>query len=181
MSTALNRADIHKVILDVFEEAREAKGVPYEPDRFLAFLTLRPPAPGRRAADTFSGRRRFVRFVDSLQLELGICFTNEELEPGFGLTELVDVAEAKLRNPEQARRLAARRKKEARVALTDEPLKFGILAGCILAFPAVVGGPLLRVLAVLLWTATVAAVVTVDARHFRYAQKLVERTMGGAG
>ena len=119
--------------------------------------------------------------MDALQLELRICFTDEEWNRGFSLSELVDLADAKLRNPQQAERLAAKRAKEARTALVDESVKFGLIAAVILALPAVLGSPLLRILAITVWLTAFVAIIALNARQYRYAQKLAARTSSNAG
>ena len=177
----IDRSAIQKIVLGAFEESRDQKGAPYEADRLLAFLSLPAPATGKRTRDTFAGRRRYCQFMDSLQLELGICFTDEELNRGFSLSELVDLVEAKLRNPQQAERLAVKRTEEARKALLDEPIKFGLVAGVILALPAVLGSISLRILAVTLWLAVIVATIAMNAKQYRYAQRLVARTSSNAG
>jgi hypothetical protein len=163
-------------VLRLFEEARQSPGAAYEPERFMAYLTSPPASSGRRVADTFAGRRRLVRFMDSVQLEFGICFTNEEWERGLALAEFTTLVEAKRANPKQAERLAAKRLQEARTSRTDEPIKFAILAGVLLAVPAAFGGPIVRALLILLWVAIILTVVIVNVRQCQYARKLVERT-----
>jgi hypothetical protein len=178
--TATDRSAIQEIIQKVFEEARCSKGAPFEPDRLAAFLTSPAPATGKRASDTLTGRRRLCRFIESLQLELGICFTKEEWERGFGLSDLVDLADTKLRNPAQAERLALKRKREARVSLVAEPIRFGLVIGAVAALPAALGNPLVRILAAVLWVAAVVATISLNARQYRYAQKLAARTSSRA-
>jgi hypothetical protein len=63
-------------VLRLYEQARADSTQPFDPERFLAFLTHPPASKGRRVADTFAGRRRLVRFFESVQFEFGICFTS---------------------------------------------------------------------------------------------------------
>ena len=171
----MSSSDPEDAIVRVFETSRADKGAPYESDRILAYLTA-PPAPkGRRVADSFEGRRRFVRFMEGLQIDLGICFTNEEWERGFGLTELVQAVEAKLERPKQQKRLAEKRVREARAALFDEPIKFGIIAACLFVIPAALGGVAVMLVLGLLWMAVVVAIAWVNTKQYRLAQSLVTR------
>jgi hypothetical protein len=170
-----NGSEIRETILRLFEAARQTPGASCEPERFLAHLTTPPASTGRLVADTFAGRRRFVRFMDALQLEMGVCFTNEEWERGFGVDELVRLVEAKRGSPEPQLRLAEKRAREARAALVAEPARIGFLAACLLAVPAVVGNMAIRVPLVLLWLATTGTVALVSARQRRHAQRLVAR------
>jgi hypothetical protein len=177
----LTSSEIREVIVRLFEAAREAKGAPYEPERLLAYLTA-PPAPtGRRAVDSFAARRRFVRFMDSLQLELGICFTLGEWERGFGLEDLVRAAEKKLSAPARQLRLAEKRLRGARGRLVAEPINAGLAMAALLALPAAYGGRAVRGLLTLLWVAGIALAIKVSAGQYRYAQRLVARIASRAG
>lgn len=82
--------DAGERVLQIFEASRQTPGTPYEPERLLAFLTDPPTDRGRMVRDTFSGRRRFVKFMEALQLELGICFTKEEWDRGYSLSQLTE-------------------------------------------------------------------------------------------
>jgi hypothetical protein len=81
-------------LLSIFEQVRQSPRAPYEPERLLAFLTDPPAQEGRRVADTFAGRRRFVRFMNTIQLEFEICFTLDEWDRGFSLEELTRLVNA---------------------------------------------------------------------------------------
>lgn len=175
----VNSSEIEAVVLRLFEAARKNPGAAYEPERFMAYLTS-PPPPGRRVADTFAGRRRFITFMDAVQLEFGVCFTNEDWERGLGVAEFTSLVEAKRANPKAAQRLAARRLQEARTSRAGEPIKFAIVAGALLAVPAVVGGLVVGSLMMLLWIAIAVAVFVVNDKQYQYAQKLVARTAAAA-
>ena len=164
-----------KVVVDLFEAARETPGEPYEPERFLAYLTS-PPPKGRRVADTFRGRRRLVRFMESVQMELGVCFTNADWEHGFALEEFVQLLVEKANNPAQAHRLAQRRLREARMQLAGEPLKWAILGAPLIVVAFVVGSAVQRMLLALLWTAIVGGVAALVVREYRYASRLATQT-----
>lgn len=162
-------------VLRLFEDARKRKGAPADADRFLAFLTD-PPAPsGRRVADTFAGRFRFVRFMEAVQLEFGICFTNAEWDQGFSLEDFVQLVLTKATKPEQARRLAHERLVAARRRRTDDPLKFGLLASPLLVGVMWSSSWMLRALLVLPWALVVGGVTIYVLKDARYAAKLAAR------
>lgn len=176
MTNALPANDyVADIIRRLFEQARQAPGTPFEPDRFQAYLTAPPPPMGRRVADSFAGRRRFVRFTESVQLELGVCFTVEEWERGVSLDDFFALLRAKLTKPGVSLRLARERRRVARARLVSTPLKFGIvflplLAGAIVASGTVVG----RLLA-LVWACVVGGVALLSWQHFVFTGKLVDR------
>jgi hypothetical protein len=160
----------------IFESVRQTPGTSYERERLLAYLTEPPAATGPRVRDTFGGRRRFVRFMEDLQLEFGVCFTNEEWERGLGLAELTGLIEAKRGNVRAQARLASKRVQQARLALVDEPIKFGLLAAAVLAVVAAVMGSMLAyALLGSIWLCVVGGVAVLNARGYDYAKRLVGR------
>jgi hypothetical protein len=175
-SRELTQPEARDTVLRLFENARKRKGAPAESDRFLAFLTD-PPAPsGRRVADTFAGRFRFVRFMEAVQLEFGICFTNAEWDKGPSLDDFVQLVLTKMKKPEQARRLAEERLKAARMRRTSDPLKFGLLASVLLIGVIFSSSWIFRVLFVLPWALIVGGVIVFVLKDAGYAAKLVART-----
>jgi hypothetical protein len=169
----VTESEIRKRVIRAFEAAREARGGAWEPERFLAFLTRKPAKTGKRVADTFAGRRRFVRFVEAMQLELGVCFTNEDWERGLGLDEFVSLVAAKVEKPDVALRLAERRVTESRARLVADPVKFAILFAPLLvaalAFPPLAA----------LWLVTPLGVAWLARRDWQYAQRLAGRIARG--
>ena len=167
-------------VIRIFESMRQAPGAAYQSERLLAYLTQPPAATGRRVRDTFAGRRRFVRFMEALQLEFGICFTNEEWERGLGLSELTGLIEAKRGNAQSQAGLASRRVHEARRALVDESIKIGLVAAALLgALAAVIKSVVAYALFGSLWVCVIATVVVMNVRGYGYAKRLVAR-MGSA-
>src|SRR5262245_49397578 len=94
----------------------------------MAFLTSPAPSAGRRVADTFAGRRRLVGFLETVQLECGVCFSNDDWDRGIGLDEFVQLVDRKAAKPGYALRLARDRLRSARARLVDSPIKFGLLS-----------------------------------------------------
>lgn len=171
----MESGEIRDGITRIFETAREFPRTAYEPERLLAFLTVPAVPSGRMVADTFAGRRRLVRFIEGLQLEFGICFTNEEWEQGRGLADLTGIVTDKLARPAQQLRFAQTRVVQARGRMVSDPIKWGLLAGLLLALPAAMGGAIVRMLLAFVWLVIVTAVVVYCVRDHRYARRLVAR------
>lgn len=180
-SQAATKAQIREAVVRLFEAARQSKGGDYDPDRFLAFLTEVPAPTGRRVADTFRGRRRFVRFMDVVQMEFGVCFSNEDSERGFTMDEFVERIAMKVAKPAEAHRLAQRRLQEARVSLKDEPVKFGLLTIPLLIAAVALHPIWLRILLAMIWIGVTGTVLFVNRRGYTYARRLVVRTTNGTG
>jgi hypothetical protein len=180
VTASASATELRGVILEIFEQARQSPKAPYEPERFLAFLTDPPPKRGRQVADTFAGKRRFVRFMNRVQLELGICFTLEEWERGFGLDELVDLAVAKIAKPSQGLRLAKQRLESARARRASDPVKFGLLTAPFLVGAVFAATWPVRLASALLWTAITGGVATIAIMEVRYTRRLVARIEGVA-
>lgn len=172
---------IKETILRLFEDARKVKGAPVESDRFLAYLTNPPARTGRRVADTFAGRFRYVRFMESVQLEFGICFTSNEWESGVSLDDFAGLVMKKAGEPVSARRLAEKRLHAARMRRTTDPLKFGLLASPLLLAAMFSSSWTLRVLLALPWALVVGGVIVFVLKDVRYADKLVARVATRAG
>jgi hypothetical protein len=161
-------------IAHLFEQTRESGGQPYEPERFLAYLTV--PAPkGKRCADTFAGRRRLVRFMHAVQLAFGICFTNEEWENGYSLDEFVALIAAKASKPETAIRLAEKRLRESKVHRVDSPVKFGVFLSPFLVGALLFSQPYLKAILAAVYVTPLGWVVMATQREYSYARKLIDR------
>jgi len=180
-SQAGTKAQIREAVVRLFEAARQSKGGDYDSDRFLAFLTEVPAPTGKRVADTFRGRRRFVRFMDAVQIEFGVCFSNEDWDRGFTMDEFVERIEMRIAKPAEAHRLAQRRLQEARVSLKDEPVKFGLLTIPLLIAAVALHPIWLRILLGLIWIGVTGTVLIANTRGYKYAQRLVARTADGTG
>jgi hypothetical protein len=166
---------LREVILELFEQAREKPRSPYQAERLLAFLTDPPAKSGRRVADTFGGRRRLVRFMNQIQLEMGICFTVNEWERGYSLDDLVGLAAEKMAKPSQGLRLAKQRREAARARQVTDPVKFGMLTAPFLAGAGFAAAWPLRLMLILLWIAIVGAVAALAIGEVRYCRRLVNR------
>jgi hypothetical protein len=173
-------SQIREQVMRLFEEARQAKGARYEPERFMAFLTEPPARTGGRVVDTFRGRRHFVRFMESAELEFGVCFTNEDWERGFSLDEFVERIDIKLAKPEQAERFACTRLEEAR--RPDEMIKVGFVVTLLFLAPILAFRlPVVRIAVALLWAGIMGTLVYLRTMHYRHYQKVVARTRERTG
>ena len=81
---------IKEDVLATFEAHREERGAPLEDDRFLDFL-MRDPGE-RRAAfrNSFRGLRRYNAFIDDIQQQYAICFSERDRERDFSLSQFLD-------------------------------------------------------------------------------------------
>jgi hypothetical protein len=162
-------------IVRLFQEARQNPSAPYDDDRLLAFLTDPPAAKGRRVRDTFAGRRRYVRFMEATQLELGICFTFEEWESGYTLDKLVALAESKAANPKQALKLTRQRLSDAQRRRINDPVKFGLLAAPLLVVAMFAPFWVLRIGLAIVWLAITVGVAALVRGEVRYSERLIAR------
>ena len=174
-----DRHQIHEAVTSHFEAARERPGTTYEPDRFLAHLTRVPAKKGTRVADTFAGRRRLIRFVHAVQLDFGICFTNQEWERGYTLDEFVRLVEKKTSKPEAAARLGRERVRAARMHLTDGPLKLGLLASPLLAGAVFTPRIAPRLILGVLWLTIAGGAGFIAWRDYAYYRTLDDRISRG--
>jgi hypothetical protein len=170
----------HDTVVRAFEAARQAPGTPYEPERFLAYLTA-PPGKGRRVADTFRGRRRLVRFMNQVQMEHAICFTSAEWDAAHTLEQFVELVEKKASRPAVALRYAEQQTAGARRRLVDSPLKFGVLTLPLLAGAWFAPSVPLRVGLALVWLIINGGVAILSWRDLAYHRRLVCRIAERAG
>ena len=172
---ALLLPDLRNRLLSVFEQVRQSPRAPFEPERLLAFLTD-PPAPeGRRVADTFAGRRRFVRFMNTIQLESEICFTLEEWDRGFSLEELARLVAAKIAKPDQGLRSAKQRLDQARKRRIADPVKFGLLTCPVLVVAGSADSWFARIAFALVWAGMIVGVAAFSFSEVRYSRELLSR------
>ncbi|HEX6435190.1 MAG TPA: hypothetical protein VFZ87_13155 [Gemmatimonadales bacterium] len=167
--------DIRNRLLSLFEQERQSPGAAHDPERLLAFLTD-PPAPkGGRVADTFAGRRRFVRFMNTIQLEFRICFTLEEWDRGFSLEDLAKLVAAKMAKPDPGLRLAQQRLAQARKRRVVDPVRFGILTVPFLILAALADSWFARIGFALVWAGIVGGVAAFSLAEVRYSRELLSR------
>ena len=175
VTTEPTPAEVKETVLRLFEDARKRKGAPVEPDRFMAFLTEPPARTGRRVRDTFAGRFRLVRFMEAVQLEFGVLFTNAEWDKGPSLDDFAQLVVAKVMKPELARRRAKEYLQAARLRRTSEPIKFGLLASPLLVGVTFSSSWTLRVLFALPWLLIVGGVTILALKDAGYAAKLAAK------
>jgi hypothetical protein len=65
---------IRDIVNRLFDAARQDARTDFDPDRLLGSLTSPSASRGGRVKDNFAGRRRFVRFMHSVQLAYGILW-----------------------------------------------------------------------------------------------------------
>jgi hypothetical protein len=76
-------------IVALFEKHRMKPGTPFDEVSFLGFL-LAKPKKKRAVYDSFRGLRRFNAFIDEVQYEFAICFSQKDREANYSLDDFVD-------------------------------------------------------------------------------------------
>lgn len=85
--TELNDPD-SETILALFERHRAVPHSPFEEAHFLDYLLASPK--GKRAVyNSFSGLRRFNRFIDDVQMHFAICFSLRDREANYSLDAFI--------------------------------------------------------------------------------------------
>lgn len=88
--------EIKDRILKVFNRKREKPNSNFDESHFLDYLTF-PSKEKGQIKNSFIGVRRFYRFMDSLELEFGICFTLSDLDnPNYSIDELTKKVEERI-------------------------------------------------------------------------------------
>ena len=79
MTVDLEPESVAKKIVEIFEEERSHPGTDYDPNCLIHYLL--PNSTGTRdIKNSFSGMRRFNRFINHLQSEFSVCFSNKDLD-----------------------------------------------------------------------------------------------------
>lgn len=170
----MTNQDIRNAVIRLFEDARQVKDAPFEEDRFLAFLTAEPNTEGNRHRDTFSGCGRFSRFIDAVQLERGVCFSNKELDRGYSLDAFVELVAGKVQDRTSSRLLAHKRLSED---LNDRWMKsiiWSVLAALPLVAPIPFVGGWARYALGAAWVCAAVAIYVYHQRRVAYARTLIE-------
>jgi len=170
-----SNSDIRITVVRLYEQARQDNTQPFDPDRFLAFLSHPPAAKGKGVLDTFAGRYRLVRFFHAVQLEFGICFSNSDWDTGFTLDRFVERIAAKMKNPVASRRRAAERLAEAR---GGGYLGFSILGLPFAIAAAAIENRFVRIPLALICIAIMIYAVVLNVKEYRFAKKLLKRIDG---
>ncbi len=164
-------------VLSLFESVRKAKGAPYEPQRFQAFLTEPPQSPNRTIY-----RSRFVRFMNSVEEEFGFCFTREEWEERFSLDEFVSRIEKKVCNPDQARRFASARFARARrLGLNQLILQIFLATGVFVVAVISIRMAAVRFVLVALWAGLVTTFVYSWFKDCGHLKRILDRARDAMG
>jgi hypothetical protein len=85
-------------VLATFERFRAVPGAHFDESHFLDYLLASPNAKGE-IRNSFAGLRRFNRFMDRVEIELGICFSQADLERPFSVDGFVERASALQSSP----------------------------------------------------------------------------------
>jgi hypothetical protein len=95
--------------LATFERFRAMPGAPFDESHFLDYLLANPSGNGA-VRNSFAGLRRFNKFMDAIETELGICFSQSDLERPFSVDAFVD--RANVLQAERRGSLASLKKRE---------------------------------------------------------------------
>ena len=153
--------------LATFEKFRATPGAPFDESHFLDYLLANPSGHGA-VRNSFAGLQRFNRFIDTIETELGICFSQSDLERPFSVDALVDRA-----NVLQAARrgsLASLKKRErAGAGWTPVVLLDLLLGGIAVGFRSM---PVVAVIALALAIVVSGAFTVFAIRHRRHLARL---------
>ncbi|MBN8280648.1 MAG: hypothetical protein J0M16_08580 [Gammaproteobacteria bacterium] len=75
-------------VLLTLERHRATPGAPLDESHFLDHLLANPAGRGA-VRNSFEGKRRFNRFIDDIELDAGICFSQADLERAHSLDTFV--------------------------------------------------------------------------------------------
>lgn len=167
--------DARKTIQLLYEEARQDGQAAYDPERLLAYLTAPPASRGGRCAETFRARRRYVRFMESVQLTFRICFTNQEWDRAYTMDDFCLLVEKKSSQRKVALGLAERRVTESRNQRLGSTLKFAVLSSPLILGAFSTAHTLLRILLLIGWLGVVGGIAFVTWRELSYSRKLLRR------
>jgi hypothetical protein len=78
-------------VLATFEKCRAVPGADFDESHFLDYLLADPNGKGA-IRNSFAGLRRFNRFMDLVEVELGVCFSQSDLERPFSVDAFVERA-----------------------------------------------------------------------------------------
>lgn len=166
--------NIQHAVIRLFEDSRQSPGAPYEAERFMAFLTTKPVKKGRRHADTFNGGRGFGRFMNAVQLEFGVFFTNKDLDRGWALDDFVELIQTKMADPDQGMRLARKQLQRDRSGRLPLTIIWSMVATVLIAIPFALTGGLVRSVLGVVWIGAVTAITVYHSRQVAYSRQLVE-------
>ncbi len=83
----MTELDVRDRILVLFNKERQTPNADFDKSHFLDFLSS-PPHSKDTIKNSFRGVRRYYRFMDSLELEFGICFSLSDLDRYYSVDSL---------------------------------------------------------------------------------------------
>ena len=85
----MDREEIEKRIIKVFESTRYKPGSYYNPQNFMNYL-VSPPSSKNQIQNSFVGIRRYHMFMENLERAFEICFTLSDLDKEYSIEKLCD-------------------------------------------------------------------------------------------
>src|SRR5262245_55741092 len=76
-------------VIALFEKHRAVPGAPYDEAHFIDYLLADPKKKGA-VHDSFRGLRRYNAFIDEMQYEFAICFSQNDFYANYALHKFVD-------------------------------------------------------------------------------------------
>jgi len=114
----------------MFEKHRESQNAVFDPEHFLDFLLVHSEK-SQSIRNSFKGLRRLNAFLEAVQMEFGVCFSQEEIEKNWGLKEFSALLERKQKNRNGSLNAAKRKLREAESKAFSEPIKVFIAVAVI--------------------------------------------------
>lgn len=93
----MDSEEIRDRILVVFKRERKAPNADFDESNLHRFLP-HPPLPQGKLKNSFSGAKRYYRFMNALEIEFGICFNYDDLDKEYSLDKLVKKVQDKIKN-----------------------------------------------------------------------------------
>lgn len=159
-------------VLSSFEKFRAHPGAQFDESHFLDFLIENPAGKGA-VRNSFGGLRRFNKFVDLIEIELGICFSQADLERPFSVDAFVERASALQSSPKAS--LASLKNRE-RAGAGWTPLVFLdlILVGVAVGFKDTPAITVISVSTAIVASAAFAVFAMRNKRHLAQLRQQVE-------
>lgn len=85
----LSDEDVRRRVLQIFADCRQVPEAQFDENRFLDHL-VEPPAEHGQIRDSFSSTRRYVRFIDAVQSEFAVYFSEKDWDTDFSLGHFVE-------------------------------------------------------------------------------------------
>lgn len=100
--------ELRAKLVELFETHRETPGAAFDDSTFLDYLLAKPAGRGA-IRNSVTGLGRLHRFIRDVELDQGICLSDDELERDWSSFELAKRVRHKRKNPGAGLRFVAER------------------------------------------------------------------------